>query len=83
MNDMNGMEMDTSVKDKKMENSDEMIGEKVNLLPGKTVRYDLYVTDTTVNFTGKQKHAYAINGSIPVPGSIRRGDPGKRVEPVV
>jgi CopA family copper-resistance protein len=40
---------------------------KVNVLPGKTVRYDLYVTDTMVNFTGKQKHAYAINGSIPAP----------------
>ena len=40
---------------------------KVNVMPGKTVRYDLYVTDTMVNFTGKQKHAYAINGSIPAP----------------
>lgn len=72
MNNMNGMNMDTSVRDKKMENSDEMIademiGEKVNLLSGNAVRYDLYVTDTTVNFTGKQKHAYAINGSIPSP----------------
>ena len=34
---------------------------------GKTVRYDLYVTDTTVNFTGKKRHAYAINGQIPAP----------------
>lgn len=38
--------------------------------PGKTVRYDLYVTDTIVNFTGKKKHAYAINGSIPAPTLI-------------
>ena len=34
---------------------------------GKTIRYDLYVTDTVVNFTGKKKHAYAINGSLPAP----------------
>ena len=74
MNDMKGMKMDMPVTDKKMEDSnsdemiaDEMIGAKVNLLPGKTVRYDLYVRDTIVNFTGKQKHAYAINGSIPAP----------------
>lgn len=33
----------------------------------KIVRYDLYVKDTTVNFTGKTKHAIAINGSIPAP----------------
>jgi FtsP/CotA-like multicopper oxidase with cupredoxin domain len=30
-----------------------------------TVVYHLYITDTTVNYTGKQKHALAINGSIP------------------
>lgn len=35
--------------------------------PPKTVRYDLYVADTTVNFTGKPKHAIAINGTIPAP----------------
>lgn len=43
------------------------IQSRVNLLPGKTVRYDLYVKDTVVNFTGKSKHAIAINGSIPAP----------------
>lgn len=32
-----------------------------------TVRYDLYVTDTLVNFTGKKERALAINGSIPAP----------------
>jgi len=31
------------------------------------VRYDLYVTDTLVTFTGKLKRAIAINGSIPAP----------------
>jgi hypothetical protein len=60
VNDMSGMDMDTPVTDKKMENSDEMIADKVNLLPGKTVRYDLYVRDTIVNFTGKQKLAYPL-----------------------
>lgn len=33
----------------------------------KTVRYDLYVGDTTVNYTGKKVHALAINGQIPAP----------------
>jgi hypothetical protein len=33
----------------------------------KTIRYDLYVKDTVVNFTGKSKHAIAVNGSIPMP----------------
>lgn len=31
------------------------------------VRYDLYVSDTTVNYTGKSRPAMAINGSIPAP----------------
>ena len=35
--------------------------------PPKTVRYDLYVTDTLVNFTGRSKHAIAVNGTIPMP----------------
>ncbi|WP_445722491.1 multicopper oxidase domain-containing protein [Flavobacterium sp.] len=33
----------------------------------KTVRYDLYVRDTIVNFTGKPKRAIAVNGQIPMP----------------
>ena len=36
-------------------------------LAQKTVRYDLVVTDTTVNYTGKTRPAIAINGSIPAP----------------
>ncbi|MBS1935105.1 MAG: multicopper oxidase domain-containing protein, partial [Bacteroidetes bacterium] len=31
------------------------------------VRYDLYVRDTIVNFTGKPEHAIAVNGQIPMP----------------
>lgn len=49
------------------ENTVKYVAEKVNTEPGKVVRYDLYVTDTIVNFTGKRKHAYAINGGIPAP----------------
>ncbi|PST83737.1 copper oxidase [Pedobacter yulinensis] len=33
----------------------------------RTVRYDLYVNDTAVNFTGKKRMAIAVNGSIPAP----------------
>jgi len=33
----------------------------------KTVRYDLYVTDTMVNYTGKTRMGYAVNGQIPMP----------------
>lgn len=31
------------------------------------VRYDLYITDTVVNFGGKNRHAIATNGQIPMP----------------
>ncbi|MDQ6481109.1 multicopper oxidase domain-containing protein [Dyadobacter sp. LHD-138] len=33
----------------------------------KIVRYDLYVKDTIVNFTGTDKRAIAVNGQIPMP----------------
>lgn len=33
----------------------------------KTVRYDLYINDTLVNFTGNAKRAIAVNGQIPMP----------------
>jgi FtsP/CotA-like multicopper oxidase with cupredoxin domain len=33
----------------------------------KTVRYDLYVKDTMVNFSGKAKRGIAVNGQIPMP----------------
>jgi CopA family copper-resistance protein len=33
----------------------------------KIVHYDLYVKDTTVNFSGKEKRAIAVNGQIPMP----------------
>lgn len=33
----------------------------------RTIRYDLFITDTTVDYTGKRRHAIAVNGSIPAP----------------
>ncbi len=33
----------------------------------KTVKYDLYIKDTIVNFTGKPNRAIAVNGQIPMP----------------
>ncbi len=33
----------------------------------RVVRYDLYIRDTIVNFTGKTKRAIAVNGQIPMP----------------
>ena len=39
----------------------------LNLYSQKTVRYDLYVKDTLVNFAGKEKRAIAVNGQIPMP----------------
>ena len=37
------------------------------ILAQKTVRYDLYIRDTIVNFTRKEKRAIAVNGQIPMP----------------
>ncbi len=39
----------------------------VNIFAQKVVHYDLYVTDTLVNFSGKTKRAIAVNGQIPMP----------------
>jgi len=39
----------------------------VNPTPPHIVRYDLYITDTIVNFSGKPKRAIAVNGQIPMP----------------
>jgi CopA family copper-resistance protein len=36
-------------------------------VPPRTVRYDLYIADTTVTYGGKPKRAIAVNGSIPMP----------------
>lgn len=39
----------------------------IHSLPPHTVRYELYVTDTIVNFGKKKKRAIAVNGQIPMP----------------
>jgi len=39
----------------------------VNNMPPRTVRYDLYIADTTVIFGKKKKRAIAVNGQIPMP----------------
>jgi FtsP/CotA-like multicopper oxidase with cupredoxin domain len=39
----------------------------VNSFAQKVVRYDLFVRDTIVNFTGTPKRAIAVNGQIPMP----------------
>lgn len=50
----------------------------VNKTPPRTVRYDLYVRDTIVNFTGKPKRAIAVNGQIPMPTlTFTEGDTAK------
>lgn len=38
-----------------------------NISAQKIVRYDLFVKDTIVNFTGKEKRAIAVNGQVPMP----------------
>ncbi|MBK7427053.1 MAG: multicopper oxidase domain-containing protein [Saprospiraceae bacterium] len=38
-----------------------------SLFAQKVVRYDLYVKDTIVNFSGKERRAIAVNGQIPMP----------------
>ncbi|RYY20377.1 MAG: copper oxidase [Chitinophagaceae bacterium] len=43
---------------------------KVIVDKGNNVRYDLYVTDTMVNYTGRHRHGLAVNGSIPAPPLI-------------
>lgn len=39
----------------------------LNVMAQKVVHYDLYIRDTTVNFTGKSRRAIAVNGQIPMP----------------
>ena len=71
-------EMQMPMKDssKKMDNMDDADMPKAKLgpiktinnnTPPRTVRYDLYIADTMVNFTGRSKRAIAVNGQIPMP----------------
>lgn len=40
------------------------------VIAARTVRYDLFIRDTIVNFTGKNKRAISVNGQIPMPTLI-------------
>jgi len=42
----------------------------LDLRPGRVVRFDLHITDTMVNYSGRNRHAYAINGTIPGPDLV-------------
>ena len=73
MNNMGGMKMDANGSHNDMGNM-EMPKAKLgtiktiaNNTPPHTVRYDLYIADTMVNFSGKLKRAIAVNGTIPMP----------------
>ncbi|WP_257657924.1 multicopper oxidase domain-containing protein [Parapedobacter lycopersici] len=44
-----------------------MLASYATIYAQKVVRYDLYVKDTIVNFSGKEKRAIAVNGQIPMP----------------
>lgn len=70
------MTMPSKGSDEAMEDMDALKTAKANLgsiktipnnTPPRTVRYDLYIADTIVNFTGKSKRAIAVNGQIPMP----------------
>ena len=48
---------------------------EIHTKPPVTIRYDLYIKDTIVNFTGKARPAIAVNGQIPMPVlSFTEGD---------
>lgn len=71
MEDMGGMDMgDNSTTVENIKKA------KINLgpikmissnVPPRTVRYDLYIADTTVTYGKKTKRAIAVNGQIPMP----------------
>lgn len=44
-----------------------MAAASLSLFSQKVVRYDLFVTDTLVDYTGKKRQAIAINGRLPAP----------------
>lgn len=62
--DMDGMQMNMSAEPTYTKFDKKYLP---NNNPPRTVRYDLYITDTMVNFSGKVKRAIAVNGQIPMP----------------
>jgi CopA family copper-resistance protein len=71
MEDMEGMQMDddnTVINNIKTAKANlGPIKTITNNTPPRTVRYDLYIRDTIVNFGKKPKRAIAVNGQIPMP----------------
>ncbi|MEO6330043.1 MAG: multicopper oxidase domain-containing protein, partial [Ginsengibacter sp.] len=64
MMDMDGMQMNMSAGPTHTKFEKKYLP---NNKPPGTVRYDLYIADTMVNFSGKVKRAIAVNGQIPMP----------------
>ncbi len=65
--DMGNMQMD-NMNNIPMPKADAGIIKTIpNNTPPRTVRYDLYIADTTVTFGKKIKRAIAVNGQIPMP----------------
>lgn len=72
MDNMEGMQMgdDSGANAENIKTAKANLGiikYKTSPLPPRTVRYDLYIADTIVNFGGKEKRAIAVNGQIPMP----------------
>ncbi|TKB99180.1 multicopper oxidase domain-containing protein [Pedobacter cryophilus] len=69
MMNMDGMQMDgNNAENIKIAKANlGSIKYKTSKFSPRTVRYDLYVADTTVTFGGKSKRAIAVNGQIPMP----------------
>jgi CopA family copper-resistance protein len=69
--DMEGMQMDdnsaTMENIKKARLNLGPVKTIANNKPSRTVRYDLYIADTTVTYGKKSKRAIAVNGQIPMP----------------
>jgi CopA family copper-resistance protein len=69
--DMGGMEMDdntvTMENIKKAKTNLGPVKTIASNKPSRTVRYDLYIADTTVTYGKKSKRAIAVNGQIPMP----------------
>lgn len=67
---MEGMNMDNSPSNKPIQAITPIGNSPVSWQQkhiGKKVKYDLYVNDTMVNYTGKHRMAIAVNGRIPAP----------------
>ena len=75
LTDKNSMKMDDKMGGVEMPKTAVPVKTIVNNEPPRTVRYHLYVNDTTVVFGKKSKRAIAVNGQIPMPAlTFTEGD---------